>query len=82
MEHLSDQYVFLKLKAPSTEIPDGSAGKETAYQSRRLRTCWCDPRVGKISWRREWQPTPVLLLEESHGQWSLVGSESWIQLSD
>ena len=26
-----------------------------------------DSWVGKISWRREWQPTPVLLPGESHG---------------
>ena len=31
-----------------------------------------DPWVGKISWRREWQPTLVLLPGESHGQRSLV----------
>ena len=29
--------------------------------------------VGKISWRREWQPTPVFLPGESHGQRSLEG---------
>ena len=28
---------------------------------------------GLISWRREWQPTPVFLPVESHGQRSLVG---------
>ena len=32
-----------------------------------------DPWVGKIPWRRKWQPTPVLLPGESHGQRSLVG---------
>ena len=32
------------------------------------------PWVGKIPWRRAWQPTPVFLLgEESHGQRSLLG---------
>ena len=31
-----------------------------------------DPRGWKISWRRKWQPTPVLLPEESHGQRSLA----------
>jgi len=30
-----------------------------------------DPWVGKIPWRREWQPTPVLLPGESHVQRSL-----------
>ena len=27
----------------------------------------------KIPWRRAWQPTPVFLPRESHGQRSLVG---------
>ena len=31
-----------------------------------------DPWVGKIPWRRKWQPTPVLLPGKSHGQRSLV----------
>ena len=32
-----------------------------------------DPWVGKIPWKRAWQPSPVFLSEESHGQRSLVG---------
>ena len=32
-----------------------------------------DPWVGKIPWRRVWQPTPVFLPGESHGQRSLGG---------
>ena len=32
-----------------------------------------DPWVGKIPWRRAWQPTPAFLSGESHGQRSLVG---------
>jgi len=32
-----------------------------------------DPWIRKIPWRRKWQPTPVFLPEESHGQRSLVG---------
>ena len=32
-----------------------------------------DPWVVKIPWRRKWQPTPVFLLRESHGQKSLAG---------
>ena len=30
-------------------------------------------RVRKIPWRRAWQPTPVFLPRESHGQRSLAG---------
>ena len=36
-----------------------------------------DPWVGKILWRRKWQPTPVFLPGESHGQRSLVGYSRW-----
>ena len=32
-----------------------------------------DPWVGRIPWRRKWQPTPVLLPGKSHGWRSLVG---------
>ena len=36
-----------------------------------------DPWVGKIPWRRKWQPTSVLLPGESHGGKSLVGYSPW-----
>ena len=38
--------------------------------------CGFDPWVGKILWRRAWQPPPVFLPEESHGQRSLTGLQS------
>ena len=31
------------------------------------------PLVRKVPWRRAWQPTPVFLPRESHGQRSLAG---------
>ena len=34
--------------------------------------------VGKILWKRAWQPTPVFLLGESPGQRSLVGCSPWV----
>ena len=36
-----------------------------------------DPWVRKIAWRRKWQPTPVYLPGESHGQRSLEGYSPW-----
>ena len=33
-----------------------------------------DPWLGKIPWRRKWQPTPVVLHGEVHGQRSLMGT--------
>ena len=35
------------------------------------------PCVGKIPWRRKWQPTLVFLPGESHGQRSLVDYSPW-----
>ena len=36
-----------------------------------------DPWVGKIPWRKEWQPTPVFLPGESHGQRNLASYSPW-----
>ena len=33
--------------------------------------------VGKLPWRKKWQPTPVFLPGESHGQRSLAGYSPW-----
>ena len=33
--------------------------------------------LGRFPWRRKWQPTPVLLPGQSHGQRSLEGYSSW-----
>ena len=42
-----------------------------------MRETRFNPWVGKIPWRREWQPTPVSLRGKSHGQRSLVGYIPW-----
>ena len=36
-----------------------------------------NPRVGKIPWRRKWQPTSVFSPGQFHGQRSLVGYSLW-----
>ena len=36
-----------------------------------------NPWVGKLSWRRKWQPTPVFLPGKSHGQRSLASYSLW-----
>jgi len=40
------------------EFPKWHSGKETACQCKRYSF---DPWVGKIPWRKKWQPTPVSL---------------------
>ena len=54
-------------------FPGGTSGKELSCQWR----CGFDPWVGKIPWRRAWQPTPVFLPGESHGQRTLAGYSLW-----
>ena len=49
-------------------FPGGASGKEPSCQSRRHKRCEFNPWVGKIPWRRAWQPTSVFLPGESHGQ--------------
>ena len=46
-------------------------------QCGRLRRHRFGSWVGKIPWRRAWQPTLVSLLGKSHGQRSLAGYSSW-----
>ena len=54
-------------------FPGGASGKELACECRRCKKRGFSSWVGKIPWRRKWQPTPVLLPGESHGQRGLVG---------
>ena len=57
--------------------PGGARGKESARRCRRCKRHGFDPWVGKVSWRRRWQPTPVFLPRESHGERSLAGYSPW-----
>ena len=53
-------------------LPRWLSGKESACQSRRHRRRRLDPWVGKIAWRRKWQPSTVFLPGKSHGWRSLL----------
>ena len=53
-------------------LPGGASGKEPAPQCKEQKRHTSDPWVGKIRWRRKWQPTPVFLPGEAHGQRSQV----------
>ena len=58
------------------ELSRWLSGKESACQYRRQEF---DPWVGKISWRREWQPTLIFSPGESHGERRLMGYSPWCQ---
>ena len=56
-------------------LPRWCSGKESSCQCRRHKRLWFDPWVGKIPWKREWQPTPAFLPGKAHGQkscWATV----------
>ena len=55
-------------------LPWWLSGKESACQWRR---CGFSPWVGKIPWRRKWQPTPGFVPRESHWQRNLAGYSPW-----
>ena len=55
-------------------LPRWLTGKEFACQWRRRGF---DPWVGKIPWRRKWQPIPVFVPGKSHGQRSRAGCSPW-----
>ena len=74
---ISGSGIFLCQVGITLGFPGGASGKKNppanAADARDLGfNPWFNPLVGKIPWRREWQPTPVFLPEEFHGQRSLT----------
>ena len=64
---MGDSQVALVVKnLPANAGIKDIKGKETERHG-------SDPWVGKILWRRAWQPAPVFLPGESHGLKSLMG---------
>ena len=54
-------------------LPIWHYSEKPTCQYRRHKRRGFDPWVGKIPWRRAWQPTLVFLPGKSYGQRSLVG---------
>ena len=58
------------LRWPGVKNPPANAGD-------RHKRHGFNPWVGKVPWKMEWQPTPVFLPGEFHGQKSLVRYSPW-----
>ena len=67
--------LFLILK--KTGIPLWLRGQRVCHSVGDLSSI---PGVGKIPWRRKWQPTPVFLPGKSHGWSSLAGYSFFFKL--
>ena len=65
-------------------FPGGASGKEPSCQCKRPKRCGFNPWVGKIPWRRERQPTPILAWRipwtEESGRLQFIGPQSWTRL--
>ena len=61
----------------ATLLPEDISKNEPACQYRRHKRLRFHHWFGKIPWRRTWQPTPIFLSRESHGQRTLAGYSLW-----
>ena len=69
--------MYLCVSLDGKGFPGGSGVKNPPANTGDAGDCGLDPRVGKSSWRRKWQPAPVFWPGKSHGQRSLVGYRPW-----
>ena len=71
--HQSTSFIDLSVWTVHMGVSLMAQQVKICLQCRRHRKHGFNDWVGKIPWRRKWQPTPVFLPEKSHGQRSLVG---------
>ena len=69
---LSLQYLTLILTESRASLGTQAAKNLPAMQETQVNLC-----IGKIPWRREWQPTSVFSPEELHGQRSQADYNPW-----
>ena len=70
-------YIIASYLQNSLGFPGGASGKESSCQCRRHKRHGFNPCVGKISWSRRGQPTPILLPGKFHGKGGLMGGRPW-----
>ena len=75
--HIRGLYEHSSLPMRFRGLPRCCSGKVSTFQCRRRRGRGLDPWVRKIPLRRAWQPPPVFLTRESHGQRNLEGYSPW-----
>ena len=62
-------------------FPSGASSQEPTCQCKKYKRLNFDPWVGRIPWRWAWQPTPIFLPGELHGQRCLAGYSSGVTKS-
>ena len=83
-EHYGKPTVFPRTQTGKlrTTVSEGASQvvpvvKNPPANARDIRDPSSIPGSGRFPWRKKWQPTPVFLPRESHGQRSLVGYSPW-----
>ena len=71
-EQLSTQHIMLRWDRGKVLV-----GKNPPPSAGDIKRCRFDPWVGKIPWRRVWQPIPEFLPGKSHGQDGQAGYCPW-----
>ena len=61
---------------PNKGFPGGSVVKNPLANAGNIRDAGSVPGLGRLPWRRKWQPTPAFLPGASYGRRSLVGYSS------
>ena len=73
----TESRIWKSLREQVLGFPAGTSGQESICYAGDPVRCGLDPWVKKVPCRRAWQPTPVYLPGESHGQKSLAGYRPW-----
>ena len=68
---LQPEFIFCHFSSGASQVV--LAVKNPPARAEDMRDVGLIPGLGRIPWRRKWQPTLVFLPGESHGQRSLVG---------
>ena len=58
-------------------FPAGAVVKNLPANAGDSRDTVLIPVLGKIPWKRQWQPTTIFLPREFHGQRTLAGYSPW-----
>ena len=74
---MSRLYIVTVFNLQAEYILGPSLVAQMAKHPPAVQETWVHLWVGKIRWRRKWQPTLVFLAGESRGQRSLVGHSPW-----
>ena len=72
---LQPEFIFCHFSSGASQVV--LAVKNPPARAEDMRDVGSIPGLGRIPWRRKWQPTLVFLPGESHGQRSWAGYSPW-----